>query len=41
MVQSFALYDCHKKDKTNVTSELRRFFVCGTLWSKGFLLNIL
>jgi len=39
MVQSFALYDCHKRDKINATSELRSFFIFVILWSKGFLSN--
>jgi len=34
MVQSFAMYDCHKRDKTNVTSELRSFFIFGTYGAK-------
>jgi len=38
IVQSFALYDCHKKDILNVTSELRS--LVGTLWSKEFLLTL-
>jgi len=41
MQKSIELQDCHKRDKRNVTSELRSFFLFGIPYGAKYILRLL